>query len=81
LCQECLTTDFDELKLVLERTYKNHILNIFKDIEKEPLGSASLAQVHKAYLKDGTPVAIKVYILKCRLDILIYLIIHLEIFG
>jgi predicted unusual protein kinase regulating ubiquinone biosynthesis (AarF/ABC1/UbiB family) len=48
------------LKVVLERTYKNDLLDIFKHIEKEPLGSASLAQVHKGYLKDGTPVAIKV---------------------
>jgi Predicted unusual protein kinase len=33
---------------------------IFSDIEKEPLGAASLAQVHKATLKDGTVVAVKV---------------------
>lgn len=33
---------------------------IFSDIDKEPLGAASLAQVHKATLKDGTIVAVKV---------------------
>jgi aarF domain-containing kinase len=33
---------------------------IFSDIEKEPIGAASLAQVHKATLKDGTVVALKV---------------------
>lgn len=33
---------------------------IFSDIDKEPLGAASLAQVHKATLKDGTVVAVKV---------------------
>jgi ubiquinone biosynthesis protein len=32
----------------------------FLSIEEKPLASASLAQVHKAYLKDGTPVALKV---------------------
>lgn len=34
--------------------------NIFDDFEPEPLGTASLAQVHKAKLKDGTVVAVKV---------------------
>jgi predicted unusual protein kinase regulating ubiquinone biosynthesis (AarF/ABC1/UbiB family) len=33
---------------------------IFSDIEEEPIGAASLAQVHKATLKDGTVVAVKV---------------------
>lgn len=35
-------------------------LDIFSDIDPEPLGAASLAQVHKAHLKDGSTVAIKV---------------------
>ncbi len=48
------------MKIVLQRSYKDDLIDIFRDIEKEPLGSASLAQVHKGYLKDGTPVAIKV---------------------
>jgi aarF domain-containing kinase len=33
---------------------------IFSHIDKEPLGAASLAQVHRATLKDGTVVAVKV---------------------
>lgn len=34
---------------------------VFSHIEEEPLGAASLAQVHKAVLrKDGTTVAVKV---------------------
>lgn len=33
---------------------------MFSHIEETPLGSASLAQVHKAQLKDGTTVAVKV---------------------
>lgn len=33
---------------------------MFKSIEKTPLGTASLAQVHKAELVDGTIVAVKV---------------------
>ena len=34
--------------------------SVFKYIEEKPLGSASLAQVHKAILDDGTTVAVKV---------------------
>lgn len=33
---------------------------LFDEFETEPLGTASLAQVHKAKLKDGTEVAVKV---------------------
>ena len=36
------------------------VSEIFDDFEPDPLGAASLAQVHKAKLKDGTPVAVKV---------------------
>lgn len=34
--------------------------DLFDDFDPEPLGTASLAQVHKAKLKDGTEVAVKV---------------------
>lgn len=33
---------------------------LFKTIEKKPVAAASLAQVHRAYLKDGTEVAVKI---------------------
>ena len=33
---------------------------VFREIDPEPLGAASLAQVHKAVLADGTTVAVKV---------------------
>ena len=33
---------------------------IFIEIEEEPVASASIAQVHRARLRDGTPVAIKI---------------------
>ena len=35
-------------------------LEWFSRIEETPIASASIAQVHRAWLKDGTPVALKV---------------------
>lgn len=37
-----------------------HPDDIFDDFERTPLASASIAQVHRAKLKDGTEVAVKV---------------------
>ncbi|XP_071961915.1 aarF domain-containing protein kinase 1-like [Antedon mediterranea] len=48
----------DIIKLVKE-DLKN-AEKIFKDFSPEPIGAASLAQVHKATLMDGTQVAVKV---------------------
>jgi len=36
------------------------ILSEFETFEEQPIGTASLAQVHKAVLKDGTVLAVKV---------------------
>ena len=60
LCSECPTTDINGVKRFLEQEYGKDISLIFKEIEPEPIGSASLAQVHRAVLVDGTKVAIKV---------------------
>lgn len=59
---ECPVSDFDSIKKVLEREYKKPIEEVFVSIDPVPLGSASLAQVHKGVLKDGSVVAIKVII-------------------
>jgi len=62
---ECPVTPYDEVYRFMEREYKDISLdpkNIFEKIDSNPIGSASIAQVHKGYLKDGTPVAIKVKI-------------------
>jgi len=36
------------------------IEDVFKHIDNKPIGTASLAQCHKAILNDGTVVAVKI---------------------
>ncbi|XP_011505757.1 PREDICTED: uncharacterized aarF domain-containing protein kinase 1 [Ceratosolen solmsi marchali] len=53
-------SSFKDVLTVLQEDFKKNPYEIFESIEKEPLGTASLAQVHKAVLKNGHPVAVKV---------------------
>lgn len=50
----------EELYKVIREDLKKEPEQLFDDFEPEPLGIASLAQVHKAKLKDGQVVAVKV---------------------
>ncbi|XP_065577696.1 aarF domain-containing kinase 1-like isoform X2 [Artemia franciscana] len=50
----------DDIMKVLRTDLNKEPEEIFEAIDPEPLGAASLAQVHKAKLKDGTTVAVKV---------------------
>jgi ubiquinone biosynthesis protein len=51
---------FEELLPHLEEDLGGSIDEFFSDVEREPLAAASIAQVHKAVLKDGTPVILKI---------------------
>lgn len=51
---------FAEIKKVLENQFGETLERVFSDIDPSPLGSASIAQVHRAKLKDGTEVVVKV---------------------
>ncbi len=51
---------FSEIRRVLEREMAMPLEEAFKEINPSPLGSASIAQVHRAILADGTDVVIKV---------------------
>ncbi|CAB0038601.1 unnamed protein product [Trichogramma brassicae] len=53
-------SNFDDVLTVLKEDFKADPYEIFESIDKNPLGTASLAQVHKATLKDGSQVAVKV---------------------
>jgi ubiquinone biosynthesis protein len=44
----------------IERSLEKRIDQVFRDFEKDPVASASIAQVHLATLKDGREVAVKV---------------------
>ncbi len=51
---------FSEVEHVLEKAYGEDWHEIFSKIERTPLGSASIAQVHRAKLATGEDVVIKV---------------------
>ena len=50
----------DEVAATLNRVYARPLLDVFASFEREPVASASVAQVHLATLHDGTEVAAKV---------------------
>ena len=60
LTSEVTPMPFETVEEVINRSYREDWHNIFSSIEKETLGSASIAQVHKAKLLDGTDVIVKV---------------------
>jgi ubiquinone biosynthesis protein len=68
---------FDTLLPEIERALGRSPLELFRDLEREPLGAASIAQVHGAKLPDGAPVVLKVM----RPDILPKIEADLRILG
>ncbi len=51
---------FDEMLAAMDAIYGDEREKLFAEIDPKPLGSASLAQVHKARLADGSVVAVKI---------------------
>lgn len=61
LCDRAPATPFDEIRLVLEKEFGRSIGELFERFDADPLGSASIAQVHRARLKgDKNDVVVKV---------------------
>jgi ubiquinone biosynthesis protein len=51
---------FPQVRAIIEESLNRRIEDLFTWISDEPLGSASIAQAHRAELPDGTPVVVKV---------------------
>ncbi len=51
---------FAEIKQVIEASFGKPIEALFASIDPDPVGAASIAQVHKAVTTDGVKVAVKV---------------------
>lgn len=52
--------DFEELRPQIEEDLGVPLEEIFEEVEATPLAAASVAQVHRATLKDGTKVVLKI---------------------
>jgi ubiquinone biosynthesis protein len=51
---------FEEIEGIIEAELKGRLSKLFDQFEREPIGSASLGQVHGATLRDGRSVVVKV---------------------
>ena len=60
LTSEVTPMPFETVEEVINRSYREDWHNIFSSIDRDTLGSASIAQVHRARLIDGTDVIVKV---------------------
>ena len=57
---ECDPLSFEQILVALRAIYGERYGKIFESVDPKPLGSASLAQVHKAKLVTGETVAVKI---------------------
>lgn len=59
LFMEAPSVPFDQVVKLFKEEFNCHPDELFVDFERSPVASASIAQVHRAKLPDGTPVAVK----------------------
>ena len=60
ICDNCNQIPFETIHEILKKEYNSNLDNLFVEIDHNPIGSASVSQVHKAILKNGDTVAIKI---------------------
>jgi ubiquinone biosynthesis protein len=60
LQDRCTAVPYSDIHSVLISEFPEGLHTLFDDIEETPLAAASLAQVHRAKMKDGTEVVLKV---------------------
>ena len=51
---------FEEVTRIIEQAFGQEMGELFEEFSEEPLGSASIGQAHKAVLKDGRQMVVKV---------------------
>lgn len=74
-------------KEIIEKELGKPVEELFQDFDMKPLSSASISQVHKAILHDGTKVAVKIQrpnikeMINTDLDIMIHLATLIEHFN
>lgn len=51
---------FEEIEAILARAFDRPLDQLFASFEREPIGAASIAQVHRAVTTDGRTVAVKI---------------------
>ncbi len=51
---------FSEVEALIKKEFNDTLENIFIEFDKKPLAAASISQVHRARLKSGEPVVVKV---------------------
>ena len=60
LCSEVEPMPFEQVEAVIDASFGYSWKDVFTSIDKKPLGAASIAQVHRATLKTGEQVVVKV---------------------
>jgi len=79
--------DFVAIRAIVERELQRSLEEVFDQFDETPLASASIAQVHRAQLRNGPPVAVKVQkpgveeLITSDLEILTYLAQFMDRFA
>lgn len=60
LQDSCPARPFEVVKSIIEEDFEKDLYKLFDSFEESPIGAASIGQVHRATLKDGTRVVVKV---------------------
>lgn len=60
ICDDVNEISYKEIKKILKEEYGKDLYKIFRHIDKKKIGSGSVSQVHKAILRNGDVVAIKI---------------------
>lgn len=60
ICDNCNPIKFKKIKKIIEKDYQCKIEDKFIEVEKEPVGAASVSQVHRAILLNGEKVVLKI---------------------